>query len=156
MMKNEKLHSIPYAVGEGTLEDVYALRLLVLRPGGTLDDCRFAGDEDEGTSHFTVADMWGKILAIGSFYEKAHPELQRNKPIQLRGMATHPDARNRGYGSTLVQHALQIYKAYQYDLVWCNAREAAVPFYERLGFAKHGEAFEIESIGTHYVMYHQL
>jgi predicted GNAT family N-acyltransferase len=40
--------------------------------------------------------------------------------------------------------------------LWCNAREKAVKFYQNNGFEIIGEPFEIEKVGTHYVMFKKL
>ena len=42
------------------------------------------------------------------------------------------------------------------DLIWFNAREKALRFYERNGFEKRGSAFEISDIGTHFLFYRYL
>jgi hypothetical protein len=39
------------------------------------------------------------------------------------------------------------------ELLWFNARETAVPFYEKLGCTKKGASFEIPEIGLHFLMY---
>jgi ribosomal protein S18 acetylase RimI-like enzyme len=42
------------------------------------------------------------------------------------------------------------------NLIWFNARENAVKFYEKLGYTKQGNPFIIDGIGSHYVMYKML
>ena len=42
------------------------------------------------------------------------------------------------------------------DMVWCNARLAAVPFYKSVGFKIIGDLFNIAGIGPHYYMYKEL
>jgi hypothetical protein len=35
-------------------------------------------------------------------------------------------------------------------LMWCNGRQPAAPFYERLGWTIASEAFEIPTAGPHF------
>ena len=42
------------------------------------------------------------------------------------------------------------------DLIWFNAREKAVGFYERLGYKKNGNPFSIADIGIHYLMFKKI
>ncbi len=137
-------------------QKVYPLRLLVLRPGGVLADCIFEGDEDPETSHIAASDEIGDIRAVGSYYEKGHPAIQAKRPIQLRGMASHPEVRGMGFGAEVIAFGVIYYSASGADVIWCNAREVAVPFYEKHGFQKIGEPFEIGKIGMHWVMFKRI
>ncbi len=155
-LKNSGIDLGAYIISPAKAEEIYPLRLLVLRPGGTLSDCRFEGDDLDSTFHLKASDVFGNVLAIASFYEKSQPQLSGGRAIQLRGMASHPEVRGLGYGKALVQHALQGYTLDNAELMWCNAREVAVSFYERLGFTKFGEPFDIAGIGKHWVMWTRL
>lgn len=132
-------------------EETYPLRLLVLRPGGVLEDTHFANDRLEGAFHLGVFAE-SRIIGVGSFYPEKHDALKGWKQYRLRGMATHPDHQSKGVGAKLIRFALEHLLAQKADLLWCNARIKAVPFYERLGFQIEGDAFEIAGIGTHYMM----
>ncbi len=135
--------------------DTYALRLQVLRPGGVLEDVDFTNDRLEYAFHLGV-HIGGHRIAVASFYPEGHPELTGWKQYRLRGMATHPDFQGQGVGSQLMRFALEHLKAQHADLIWCNARVGALPFYERAGYRIHGERFEIPGIGGHFVMYRRL
>ncbi|MBL7938704.1 MAG: GNAT family N-acetyltransferase [Flavobacteriales bacterium] len=136
-------------------QDTHALRLKVLRPGGLLEDVDFANDRLVGAFHLGL-QIGEHRISVGSFYPEPHPELNGWKQFRLRGMATHPDFQGQGAGARLLRFALEHLKAQHADLLWCNARVKAVPFYERAGLAVHGERFEIPGIGGHYVMYRRL
>ncbi len=71
---------------------------------------------------------------------------------QLRGMAVSPEHRGLGTGAALLNSAEQYLKQMDVVLVWMNAREHAVSFYQRHGYEKKGTLFEIEGIGPHYYM----
>lgn len=153
---------------------VYPLRLEVLRPGGALTDCIFEGDDDPRTVHFAALDKEGVIRGIVSFYRAFHPAVAGRCPVQLRGMATHPSVRGKGFGKALVHHALDFFSARSdsresafpdtsrnspvqaCDVIWCNARVGADSFYARSGFRTIGKPFEVKGIGMHQVMYVRL
>lgn len=73
--------------------------------------------------------------------------------IQLRGMAIDNNYQHQGIGKLLVEKTIpQLASHKESLLIWCNAREHAVSFYERLGFETIGERFWIDDAGFHYVM----
>lgn len=139
-------------VNKVTSAQVYPLRLLVLRPGGTLQDCIFPGDEDATTIHFASHDAGGHVVGIASFYSNGHALIEARTAVQLRGMATHPEYRGAGYGKAIVQHAAKFFAERQVNVMWCNARDVARNFYESLGFVVIGAPFDIKGIGKHWVM----
>ncbi len=131
--------------------DTYPLRLLVLRPGGELDDVLFANDRLEGAFHLGV-HAGEEIISVASFYPEPQPTITGWKQFRLRGMATHPAYQGKGAGKRSLIFALEHLKAQRADIVWCNAREIALPFYERLGFEIKGQRFDIPGIGPHFLM----
>ncbi len=56
-------------------------------------------------------------------------------------MATAEGHRGRGVGSAVLDAAVAYAGAHGAGLVWCNAREGAVPFYQRHGFVTYGSVF---------------
>jgi ribosomal protein S18 acetylase RimI-like enzyme len=68
-------------------------------------------------------------------------------------MASHPRVRGAGYGAAALAACVAEARARGAELVWCNAREAALGFYLRAGFVVTGERFEIASIGPHFRMH---
>ena len=135
--------------------ETYPLRLLVLRPGGVIEDTHFANDRLEGSFHLGVF-LDEVIVSVGSFYPEKHDALKGWKQYRLRGMATHPVHQGKGAGEKLMRFAIDHLHAQKADLLWCNARIKAVPFYERLGLVVEGDAFEIAGIGTHYLMHRKI
>ena len=70
---------------------------------------------------------------------------------QLRGMAVVPGLQGEGIGSSLLT-------AVHRDVgegLWCNARERAVPFYQRHGWIIVSEPFDVGTIGPHRRMVRQ-
>ena len=133
-------------------DEVLAIRNEVLREGRlTLDECRFHGDQDEGSFHLGYFD--GEQLAcIASFHPKQYGEY-KGKAYQLRGMATLDKYRGKGFGNQLVNFAIVYLRGQKANYLWCNARKKAVPFYLSVGFEIISAEFEVPNIGPHYVMY---
>lgn len=135
-----------------TAQETHPLRLLVLRPGGVMADCQWPIDSAEGAFHLGV-DEGEERICVASFQAATHELVIAKRPWQLRGMATHPDHRGKGAGRALVERALDHLREQGADVLWCNARLVAVPFYERLEFRIEGPLFEIPGIGGHHVMW---
>ena len=96
------------------------------------------------------------VIAIASFHPEKHAGLKGWKQFRLRGMATHPDHVGKGIGKALLTFAMDHLKAQHADLLWCNARVLAVPFYEKLGFIREGPEFDIPGIGGHFLMHRKV
>ncbi len=131
--------------------DTYPLRLKVLRPGGVEEDCHFANDRLEGAFHHGV-HVGDERISVASFYPEKQHTLNGWKQYRLRGMATEPEHQGKGAGKRLMTFAIEHIKAQRADMIWCNARVIAIPFYEKMGFEIKGDQFEIPGIGPHFLM----
>jgi ribosomal protein S18 acetylase RimI-like enzyme len=132
--------------------DVLPLRAAVLRNGQRLpQDCVFAGDTDPESFHVGV-EQDEQVVCVASFLPQAR-EGYPGKGYQLRGMATYSEYQSKGLGSQLVRFALAHLQQNDVDYIWCNAREAAFPFYQNLGYIFISESFDIPGIGLHKAMY---
>ena len=111
--------------------DTYDLRRRVLlvepRP------LALEGDELSGTRHFGVRDG-ETLVAVATF-------VPTEEGVQLRGMAVDPATQGTGVGRLLVSTAVEELRAAGVTRLWCNARDTAVPFYERLGWTITGPGF---------------
>ena len=136
-------------------QDTWSLRHRVLRPHQTIEDCDYPNDRNPESFHLGVF-IGEHLIGIGSFYAEKNDALKGWKQYRLRGMATHPEFRGQGAGAKLIRFAVEHLRAQKADLLWCNARENAKGFYEKLGFGTHGEPFHIEGIGEHFVMYRRV
>ena len=132
--------------------DTWPLRHKVLRPHQTLEDCDYPNDRNPDSFHLG-AFVGDHLIGVGSFYKEKNDSLSGWIQWRLRGMAVDPDHRARKLGSALLDFALDHLRSQGADLLWCQARETAIAFYEKHAFQKHGERFDIEGIGGHYVMY---
>jgi GNAT superfamily N-acetyltransferase len=131
--------------------DTYPIRHKMLRPSGTVEDCMFQGDHDELTFHLG-AFVDKKLVSVASFYFEKHPAFSEAYQYRLRGMATLPEYQGQGYSSALLRTAFPVIKQNQCSLLWCNAREKALGFYQKVGFNATGELFGIPNIGKHMLM----
>lgn len=137
-------------------DDCYPLRSMVLRNGQDFSKCTFPEDYLE-TSFHLGALYDGKIISIGSFFKNSHLQLTAARnPYQLRGMATHPDARGIGAGAEILKKAETLITERGGDLLWFNAREKAFPFYEKSGYIEVDGIITVSDFGPHKVMFKTL
>ncbi|TNE73671.1 GNAT family N-acetyltransferase [bacterium] len=133
-----------------TLDEVIPLRHEILRKGRPVETAFFPEDKESETRHFGLFDESGVIACCLTIIPKNYKE---NDAWQLRGMATRADLQGNGVGSQLVEKAIDFMQEVQSkSIIWCNAREAACRFYEKLGWKIDSEKFDIDPIGPHYKM----
>jgi GNAT superfamily N-acetyltransferase len=133
--------------------DTRALRHTVLWPH--LKEpavCTIDIDEHQETMHFGTFYQ-DKIVAIGTFYPVASSKISASNPFRLRAMAVDAAYRGQNHGQSLIEYALTILAAKGCDVVWCDARLRAVPFYERMNFQKTDDIYDIPLIGPHQFMW---
>jgi len=135
---------IPYELTLG-------LRSKILRNGAPLVDCIFPTDQVEGAFHLAFYVDNNEIATIASFFPKNYKD-KKELGYQLRGMATDTPYLGKGFGKQLVEFAVEYITKTKATYIWCNARTAAVKFYEKLGFEIISEEFEIAGVGPHYEM----
>lgn len=71
--------------------------------------------------------------------------------LQMKQVAVDESLRGRSIGRRMVEYAETFAAAQGCEEIVLHAREVAVPFYEKLGYAREGERFEEIGI-PHYVM----
>ena len=133
------------------LAEILPIRHEVLRPGRPLDTARFPNDEAPDTRHLG-AYRDGKLLAVASLYIEEMPDQKGIRAIQIRGVATLPEARGTGLGIALMDAAREYAQKKGARILWCNARVSAVRFYRKLGYEIVSGEFEIPDVGPHYRM----
>jgi predicted GNAT family N-acyltransferase len=136
-----------------TLDEILPLRQAVIIAGTKRDSPYFSGDDHPETKHVGVFEA-GECIGCATLLRN---EWQGQLGWQLRGMATRPDCRGRGVGGALLRFTERSLRA-ESDVVilWCNARQAAAPFYEKRGWEVVSDLFEIEDVGPHYKMVRSL
>lgn len=136
-------------IKEISAEETFPIRLEVLRKNIPLP-YEFNGDFDEDTIHLGAFEG-NKLIAVSSYMKASNKNFKGNQ-YQLRGMATLTEYQGFGAGKLMLKKAVQILKKDNCQVLWCNARIAAVDFYKKQGFRTYGEKFEISYVGDHYVM----
>ena len=135
-------------------QDTYPIRQQVLVPTHNLQKAKFENDDDEDISFHLGAFTNSKLVSVASFFYERNPIFEDLHQYQLRGMATLPENQGQGLSSELLTTAFPIIKQNFCTLLWCNARESAIGYYEKVGFLKHNdEVFSIDDIGPHFLMY---
>jgi len=128
------------------LAEILPLRHRVLRPGLPLADAAFDGDDEPDTRHAGGFAPDGVVACLSLMRRP----LDGRPAWQLRGMAVRPDLLRRGLGRALLAHAERaLHEEVGPALLWCNARVAAAPFYERLGWSIVSAPFDIPGVGSH-------
>ncbi len=140
-------------IKEISAEETFPIRLEVLRKNIPLS-FEFNGDFDSDTIHLGAFKN-DKLIAVSSYMKANYKDFEGNQ-YQLRGMATLTEYQGFGAGKLMLQKAVQILKEKNSNLLWCNARIAAVEFYKKQGFQTFGEKFDISYVGNHYVMFKKL
>ena len=130
---------------------VRPLRQEILRPGHTGEKLVFPGDEHPETLHAAVS-IENRVVAVATLMPDPHPYDPEPGDWRLRGMATSPELRGRGIGAALLAACEAHARDHGGTRLWCNARVNARAFYERGGLVVEGVAFEIPTIGPHYLM----
>jgi ribosomal protein S18 acetylase RimI-like enzyme len=136
-------------------ETTYSVRKAVLRKGKTCSSCLFEGDNLTSTIHYGLF-IDKELAGIISLFENKFGNFTTQKQLQIRGMAVLESHQKKGFGNLLVIKAEEYAKTKKMDVIWFNARETAVGFYEKLGYQIIDKSFIIEGIGTHYIMYKML
>jgi len=142
-------------IKEITPLETFIVRHPVLRKGKSIETCAFEGDNLETTHHFGLFDN-SDLTGIISLFIKTNPIFAENLQCQIRGMAVLESHQKKGYGEALVKHVEEYCLSKNFDLIWFNARTAAVGFYKKMGYEIKGNFFDIPEVGEHYLMYKKL
>lgn len=150
-------------VGPVTLDRIIDLRRRILRAGLPIEAARFDGDNDPHTTHYAAFvthegnKPTGRPIGCASFMLNMYEKVPA---WQLRGMATEPGYQGTGVGAQVLAAAereLSSNPEYAYiEMMWCNAREPAVRFYEKNGWKRVSDVFDIPTAGPHIKMIKQL
>jgi thiamine transport system ATP-binding protein len=119
----------------------HELRRRVLRNGDAGATVVFDGDDDAGTVHLGIEDAGGALLGVSTWLPRPGPVDPSPTDRQLRGMAVDDGRRGGGIGGVLLAAGVQRSFDDGAAAVWANARDTALPFYERHGFTVVGDGF---------------
>lgn len=133
------------------------LRRSVLRPTYPVG-APLPGDDQADVVHLGTFAVTGtdRVLACACLiFPQPCPWLPAAEAWRLRSMATEPAWRMMGAGSKILSAARQIVRDAGAEVLWCHAREPAIPFYRKNGFIEFGELFDTE-LGPHRRMWLEL
>lgn len=136
-------------------ELTYTIRQKVLRKGKPIESCYFEGDSNESTFHFGIY-IEDKLAGIATLLESKNDFLNDNIQYQLRGMAILEEYQNKNAGTQLLKKIEKFCTLKGKEIIWFNARKTALEFYTKLGYEVLGKEFEIENVGTHFLMFKRL
>jgi len=136
-------------------KETYSVRQPVLRKNKAVESCIFEGDDLESTHHFGLFSD-ENLTGIISLYDKINPIFAEQNQAQIRGMAVLESHQKKGFGEALVKHCEAYCNANKVNLIWFNARTAAVGFYKKMDYQPQGEPFDIKDVGEHYLMFKKL
>lgn len=136
-------------------KETYIVRHPVLRKGKPIESCIFEGDDLETTYHFGLYNN-EDLTGIISLFHKINPIFAPQNQAQIRGMAVLETHQKKGFGEALVKHCETYCNENKVNLIWFNARTAAVGFYKKMGYQPQGEPFDIKDVGEHYLMFKKL
>ena len=125
--------------------EVRPLRLEVLRAGMVNQTVHFDGDDDPTTIHLGAFDQDQNNVGVSTWMQRPFPLAEELKALQLRGMATAVNVQGQGIGALLLVAGQTYGREIGAHLIWANARDAALNFYNRHGYSTVGEGF-IETV----------
>lgn len=109
----------------------------------------FDNDQDPLAVHLG-AFVGGHLVGAASFLPEAYPVEPECRARRLRGMAVLEGLRGIGVGGTLVSAAWPLLHAEGVAVCWAHARDGALGFYLRMGWAVVGDGF----IGAYGIPHH--
>jgi GNAT superfamily N-acetyltransferase len=127
------------------------LRRRVLREGMENKGVNFPSDHHPEALHLAVVDG-DVIVAVASYTPESTPLRPGARAVRLRGMAVEAAWRGRGVGRLLMRVACERLRGAGFDLLWANARDSALGFYEGLGMEVVGDGFDSVGLPHHVVV----
>lgn len=129
-----------------SVDDIVHLRMAVLRNGTPSQDPRYPEDDLPDSVHLALR-LDGEIVGTSTWLDRPWPHEPLAPATQLRGMAIASHLQSRGLGELLLRAGIKRAADRGHHYVWARARDTALRFYERNGFAVVGEAFTDEATG---------
>lgn len=129
-----------WSIVQLTPEQTHPIRLAVLRADTPTKEVAFAEDTAPGAIHLGLEDT-GMLVAISSWIPRPFAGAPERAALQLRGMATLQHVQGAGVGTALLLAGVERARVAGVALIWANARDSALTFYLRHGFAVVGEGF---------------
>lgn len=84
------------------------------------------------------------VIGTSTWFMKECPEQPGTPAMQLKGMAVDDAVQTSGVGKQLIDAGIALATERGAHVVWARARDTAIGFYEKCGFAVIGEGFTDE------------
>ena len=134
-------------IGTATTEEILPLRMAVLRDGTPSQDPRYPEDDLDITTHLVARNGDGVIIGTSTWLTRPFPPEPDTSGVQLRGMAVDTTLQSNGIGAVLLSAGVRRARDAGAVNIWARARDSALAFYERNGFAVVGDAFMDDATG---------
>jgi thiamine transport system ATP-binding protein len=143
----------PSRVARVTTEQLLPLRMAVLRDNTPSQDATYKQDNFPGCVHLGIYEG-EELIACSSWIPQEWPLDETLPAIQLKGMAVAKRLQGSGVGAELLSAGVRHCEEEGAHYIWARARDSALNFYTRNGFAVFGEQFvdEATGMGHHLVM----
>ena len=135
-----------------TAFETIIVRHPILRPGRPIESCHFDGDDLLSTSHFGLF-LENQLAGVISAFKAQNKLFSKENQYQIRGMAVLSEFQKKGFGEALLEYCENEIRLKSGNLIWFNARETAIGFYEKSGYEILGDPFEIPDVGPHYILF---
>jgi len=133
-------------------EDVVVMRHKVLKMGQPLETCYFEGDLDEGTKHFG-AFLNNELVGAVTMMLKKTDTYKVHPVYRLTGLSIEQEHQHKHIGKRLLHFAEENISRKRTVMIWCFARDYAVPFYKKSGYQLNVQEVVIPHIGSHRIMF---
>lgn len=139
-------------------EETQPVRHLVLWPHlPNVESCVIDIDHEPHAHHVGAFDMKGNLVGVCSLFQQRSDRFPQaileGAPVyRLRTMGTLEEVRGQGAAVAIIHYVCQWCAERGVRYVWCDARQVAYGFYERMGFEFASEEFHLERIGLHRMM----
>lgn len=154
---------ISYDVRRLPIERTLELRRAVLRPHLPEHEPYVTPDDHLPTTiAFGAVTPEDLVICVARLTPEVPPFQYGGAPDRcagswrLRGMATSFACRGLGVGSAVMAALIAHVGQAGGGVLWCNARVAAVSFYERSGLRRWGGEWQEPEIGPHVVMWREV
>jgi GNAT superfamily N-acetyltransferase len=133
--------------------ETHDLRRRVLRDGRPDAEVVWAEDDWPGAFHLAVRPAPGEVpVAVATLFPDPTPLRPGREAWHLRGMAVEPGLQGQGHGRELIAAARHALVERGAEVLWANARDSALGFYQRLGFSVSGDGFLLRDQPHHVVV----
>ena len=146
-MKNKNVtHKIIIPNNEVEIEMYYKLRFEVLRKPWGQDENTVRDEWEDQSLHVLMIDDTGKAIATGRLQYNSDSE------GQVRSMAVSESFRGCGLGTTVLKFLEEKALEKNFSKIVLDARDNAVEFYIKNGYAVEGSSYTLFGVIPHFHM----